>query len=413
MALCSARKNAFLSFCLLAVVASCSDRPLPNADGSTDAVAHDATVISDGCLGQSVDSGCVTAGEEQTVKALSLNLYIGADVTSLFAITDPSQVPGKLQELFTTIEQTNFNERAGRLAELIKQKNPDIIGLQEVSHLIRTNTADSTRDRDWDYLQIMLDALTAQGLTYTVAAEIENVRLDLSLLTAPDNITVTDRDVLLVRQGVTFDQTKTIAKNYTLNLLPITIGALTFQIKRGYVITDIQIDNRTYRVANTHLESVPNGVTEIVKLKIYTIQHNQAGELLEALQTDTRPVIVLGDFNSTSPPPTDAPQNLILPPAQFRAAHYLDIWEQTNSSEPGFTCCQDEKLDNDTSKLSQRIDYVLLRNDLGLLPSSIVTSATASLISHQAADKTTPAQLWPSDHAGVFAEITIPKLELR
>jgi endonuclease/exonuclease/phosphatase family metal-dependent hydrolase len=124
------------------------------------------------------------------------------------------------------------------------------------------------------------------------------------------------------------------------------------------------------RFASTHLESVP------------TVRHAQGVELIRILARESRPLILLGDFN------TAAPGNLTY--QFFIGAGYTD-WP---APDPGYTCCQAGDLNNPVSQLYERIDIVFTRN--------IAPTGESILIG------VTPAAqqpFWPSDHAGVVTSL--------
>jgi hypothetical protein len=73
------------------------------------------------------------------------------------------------------VHATNFPERAQALAAGIAANQPDLVGLQEVS-LIRSQVPPdfspipNATTVEFDYLQILLDALAAHGLSYAPVA---------------------------------------------------------------------------------------------------------------------------------------------------------------------------------------------------------------------------------------------------
>jgi hypothetical protein len=74
------------------------------------------------------------------------------------------------------------------------------------------------------------------------------------------------------------------------------------------------------------------------------------------------PVIFSGDLNAINTSPSFA---------IFASAGFGDSWTQVNRGNPGFTCCQVfqnggivDVINNPTSFLNQRFDYVLLRGDV-------------------------------------------------
>ena len=77
---------------------------------------------------------------------------------------------------------------------------------------------------------------------------------------------------------------------------------------------------------------------------------------------------------------------------------YTDNWMDL-TDEPSATCCQSDDLVNRSSTLSGRIDMIFHRGDL--------TPLSASVVGNQIEDRTASG-LWPSDHAGVVATLSLP-----
>ena len=79
-------------------------------------------------------------------------------------------------------------------------------------------------------------------------------------------------------------------------------------------------------------------------------------------------------------------------------AGYHDAWSEIFPSEPGLTCCQAQFVNNHLSQLYKRTDLIL---NLG--------SVEAQNIALFGADPSTrtPGGLWPSDHAGVAAQLVV------
>jgi hypothetical protein len=65
---------------------------------------------------------------------------------------------------------------------------------------------------------------------------------------------------------------------------------------------------------------------------------------------------------------------------------------------------------NEDSALYERIDMILVRNDLGHPPLSFPGPVLAWIIGDGQDDKTLSG-LWPSDHAGVMAWFGLPLLK--
>jgi endonuclease/exonuclease/phosphatase family metal-dependent hydrolase len=322
--------------------------------------------------------------------ALSWNVYVGADIERILTAGSPAELVAAVELTYQEVLSTDFPERAGRLANEIATTTPDFVGLQEIS-LLRTQSPGDAAvggttpavDTLQDYLGLLLDSLNAAGVSYNVAAKVENWDVEMPRANG-DDVRLTDFDVMLVKSGVT--TSNPMMENYTSNLaIPIVTGA-TIEITRGWVAVDATVSGVTVRVVNTHLESAGSG-----------IRLAQALELIDVLANETRPVILIGDLNSDAIAGTDAAYD------RFTDAGYQDMWLAASSSlGTGLSCCQAALLDNASSAFDQRIDFVMVRNVAS------VVSVTGSVLGDDSADKTASG-LWPSDHGGVLVEATISR----
>jgi len=269
----------------------------------------------------------------------------------------------------------------------------------------------------YDYLGILLDALSERGLEYEVAAEIQESDVEMPMLVGVDNqgsplfdnARLTDRDVILKRKGVATSNVFTY--NYH-NDITYQVGPVAVEFLRGFAALDARIKGTTYRFVDTHLEVQGADISPEVPY----VQALQAHELIEALKYETLPVILVGDLNSspkdTSLLPIPEPPYFLLPPyMQISLSGYADSWlRRLNRRDgPGYTCCQDADLLNEESNLTERIDHVFVRNNFGFLPFSVVGPVFSHVVGNRAGDKTTPSGMWPSDHAGVVTRLNIPR----
>ncbi len=71
---------------------------------------------------------------------------------------------------------------------------------------------------------------------------------------------------------------------------------------------------------------------------------------------------------------------------------------QAQTGEPGYTCCQSPALPNPASTPAARIDSIFSRGG-GL------AAGDAEVVGADPGDRATPSGFWPSDHAGLFAEL--------
>jgi len=345
------------------------------------------------------------------VRTATYNLYLGADIFRVVeaAVTDPDTVPVAVAQVVNIMMGTDFPERSVAIADQIAKTRPHLIGLQEVS-LWRYQTPGDFFDGNplpaeivlYDFLEIFLAALADRGLHYEVAGVVQNADIELPMFVGFDGPTplfddarLTDRDVILVQKGV--QTSNLLAANYS-DKVSLPIGPVVVEFLRGYVAVDAKVKGREYRFVNTHLEVAPN-------LLIPPVQSLQALELATVLATETKPIILVGDFNSS---PEDIPT--VLPPPYWimTAAGYVDTWtRRVGRPSAGFTCCQDELLTNEESELDERIDLIFVRNDTDFPAWPDLGPVKARVLGARERDKT-PSGLWPSDHAGIAAKLIIP-----
>jgi endonuclease/exonuclease/phosphatase family metal-dependent hydrolase len=325
------------------------------------------------------------------IRAMSYNLYIGTDVDRVIA-APPGEFDQRVQEALATFISTDFGERSGAIADQIAAAEPDVVGLQEV-YVISTQGVPSVPDMTVDFLQILMAQLGARGLDYVVVAQETLTQLMLPL--GGGGVGLVDSDVLLVRGGL---QVANPAAVVYQTKLTVPFGPTTLDILRGYTAADVTVGGKAYRIVNTHFEPRQPAVQ---------VQQAQAAELVAALAGEELPVILMGDLNSG---PAD--QDPAAPYRQLSAAGFGDAWSHRvprdpRGDEPGYTCCQDADLRNASPTLVERIDLILVRNDFGILPRSIVGPSRTEVIGDEQADRTASG-LWPSDHAGVVSTMRLP-----
>lgn len=371
------------------------------------------------------------------VNAMTQNLYVGADLFKILQAQSPEEIPFKVTEIFLDIQATDFAERAEAVADLVARQGPHLIGLQEVSKIFVQCPGDAVTDNPTpagdlyaDYLKLLMDALVARGMDYVVGAEVSNADVEvpaiaydpatgtpvLSGCTPPPefpflDVRLLDRDVILVRSDVQFGNA--LAFNFGTNLAVPTAGG-TVEFTRGWTAVDATIRGRTFTFFNTHLEVSGNPFARAV-------QFAQASEMVAALGAVDNTIVAVGDFNSSAsdgsfvecatpgPNPGDPPVVFPCPtPYEVLSLNgYLDTWDLRGGPwEPGDTCCQDDLLDNEESLLDERIDLIWVRPAPGHYGGPAARAVRAEVLGDSQADKTATG-LWPSDHAGVGAELTI------
>jgi endonuclease/exonuclease/phosphatase family metal-dependent hydrolase len=338
------------------------------------------------------------------LNVMTQNLYVGADIHRVFLPGDIYQLAA---ETYQVVGQTDFPERAEALADEIARERPELIGLQEVSWIRIQSPSDrvvyppNAEEEVLNYLEILLAALETRGLSYEVAAIVQNADVELPMyafdelgnITGIDDIRLTDYDVILARYDV--DIANPISRNYVINA-QFAVEGIPVEFTRGFVAVDATVRGRTFRFVNTHLEERgavwPTGDE---------IQVLQAQELIDEFDLETLPIILVGDFNS-SPKDDDTFAYHVI-----ENAGYVDAWRRglRGRRSRGATCCQQELLTNENSLLFERIDHIFARNHPRETPFSIIGSIR--VVGDKQKDKTVSG-LWPSDHAGLVAKMPLP-----
>ena len=341
---------------------------------------------------------------EPSVRVMTRNLYVGADIFAVVNVPNPNLIPIVVAEKYALIVQNDFAERAKALAMEIAEKNPDLIGCQEVVLLTRMRPAKDSQALEtveqYDFLVLLLDALQTCGLDYEVAAVGLNANVTLPMLQvdAAGNMSLyyvnyLDRDVILAKKGIVTKHAATHGFSTNFNVVFSETQSVVFQ--RGFVAVDATVRGKTYRFVNAHVEieglKAPDGTVA---------QQAQVAELLQKLAHEALPVLLVGDFNL---PPSDPDYKAIV------SAGFADLWRlRTNGwHKKGSTCCQDEDLLNAESALTERIDYIFTRQHRHGGAPNFHYPVIVQLTGNDPDEAKTESGLWPSDHAGVFTAIRL------
>lgn len=331
------------------------------------------------------------------LRVATYNVYLGADLELLLGPTESTDPgPGAspdgqraaylVQEVVRQLQTTAFPRRVEALAKVVAEVCPDILALQEMT------AWQVDGEPLWHFEPLLLEALAALGTPYDVvvdvptfegsgSAEVDGRVVELRLVGS--NTTLRRRD-----SEVEVEQRGSGLFGHALGLSSV-VGEVS--IARGWCAV-------AARVPGAHEVIVVNTHTEAYEA---VARNRQRDELLSVVSRwADHPLVVVGDFNA-------GPDRVGLSDV------FVDAWE-TAADEPardgvapggadGATCGQDADLSNPEGLLSQRIDYVWVRGmpvhgcrRFGHLPR------------HR-----TPDGLWPSDHAGVVADVGAPPLQER
>jgi endonuclease/exonuclease/phosphatase family metal-dependent hydrolase len=340
----------------------------------------------------------VGSARAATVSVMTRNLYFGTNLSPVLAATTPSAFFAAVADAYDKAEASNFAGRMGRIADEIALTKPDLVGLQEAVQW-RTQspadflpTPDATTDAG-DFVRLLLDALAARGVGYSVASESTGYDVEGPGLfpTGFMDVRLTQHEVILARAGRGLGLANAQAGRYRAQIPPLTTAVgVPVALPWSWASVDVTKGGRTFRFATTHLD--PNSGL---------VQRLQAQEFLQpGGPGDTPlPLVWVGDFNSaadssgaTGVPPDTATHS------DVTGAGFTDAWAATRPDDPGFTCCNAENLLNPEPTYDHRIDYVFSRGDVRPLGALRVGVLPLERL---------PSGQWPSDHAGVYAVLDV------
>jgi endonuclease/exonuclease/phosphatase family metal-dependent hydrolase len=347
---------------------------------------------------------------------MTRNLYLGADIQrplrAVAGVSDPNLALVRLANANTVtrniVDQTDFPRRSRLLVGEIAAHRPDVIGLQEVAlwrhgplELDPAKVAVPNAEIvDYDFLQILLDDLAGAGLDYTPVRVQQESDVEAPAFTGvppavsnPQDVRLTMRDVVLIRNRAGLIVTGTGGGNYTDELV-VPLAGKGMEFTRGFAWADLRVGAKKVRFINTHLEAF--GSDHALA---------QAKELLAgpADQRGTTTIIAC-DCNSD---PLDsrlsngvehrAPYDLLV------ASGFTDEWLRWKPAAEGWTSGLSERVNDATAAgFDHRIDMIFART-----PSGKALDVTAGQVTGtQVSDRDPVSGLWPSDHGGVVLTLS-------
>jgi hypothetical protein len=327
------------------------------------------------------------------LRVMTYNVDEGTDFIEISQANNATQFLIAVGQTITQVRATNPPERMRAVAKQIIAAAPALVSLQEVDQW-STGQFDPTTQTcgpvavEFDMIQELLDSLVAQGGHYQVAVRTHQYDFPPTPgLISPSTflcVQVFDDNVILTRTDLDRSQFQwsnpQSGQFQNIVSLPTPIG--TVPLPRVWSSVDVTFHGRMFRFINTHLESFNSNIREA-----------QGAELLTGPANTPLPIVVAMDANAQAFPfPQDPTYR------DFINAGYHDAWSEIFPFEPGLTCCQAQFVNNPLSQLYQRTDLILT---LG--------SVEAQNIALFGADPSTrtPGGLWPSDHAGVAAQLVV------
>jgi hypothetical protein len=320
------------------------------------------------------------------VRVMYWNLYLGAPLEPVIgaALQAPETLPAAVALAWAQVQATDFPARAKLLVDQIEASDPDIAGLGEGALWRLQDPGDSLSERPkpaktvvYDFLKVLRKELKSRKLPYRLVVVETGTDIEMPGMVDGGLVDVryTDRDAVLVKKG-----TKASKKRSGVFETKLELG-FTDSL-RTWTSVDARKGAARFRFVATHLE---DGVEPV--------QQGQAAELLAGPALSDLPVVLTGDFNSD--PDRDYSPAVH---AQILAGGFTDAWTTVNPADPGLTWGHAADLSNTGNEFTLRLDHVYL--------SEGVTAVHAWLVGEDPADRS--GGLWPSDHAGLVVNLSIP-----
>jgi len=349
----------------------------------------------------------------ETVKVMTRNLYLGADLTPAIQAKGVTAFTEATGEILREVTANDFPVRAKGLAQEIIKKNPDLVGLQEVAEwrtgppslepLLGGSPPKATTVR-YDYLTELLKELNKGKQRYK--AVVVNPEFDFEapadengvagdgpnalIANAEINGRLTMRDVILAKVGGEVKVTNPRMGHFR-SLYSVELSGATVTVVRGWASVDATVRGSTpFHFVDTHLESFdPQTV-------VPSIRAQQAAELVapNGPLTNKLPTILVGDLNSdtkTAVQPGDGQAYETLVKAGMRE----------RSTYKPLGCCLNTALlpvgdGGAASQFDHKVDHIMTRDPKQV--KEVNSSVTG---------RSPQNGFWDSDHAGLFSTLKI------
>lgn len=329
-------------------------------------------------------ASAASASNPRSTTVMTINVYQGTELEHVLSARDiPSLVAGVTID-YGNVVATNFPLRAQALAAEIAAAQPAVVGLQEVA----TWSVDGTVT--YDFLQLLLNALSAQGQHYAAV----NTRANWSAAApavvggAVRIVGLTESTAIIARTDLPDDLKLSSPQSHDFAVRTIFpfLGS-PFDLGGGWLSVDVKVRGKSFRFVTTHMDPIAQAARDA-----------QATQLLAEAGAADLPLVVAGDTNSVSGSAAYA---------EFGAGGLTDSWAALYPGTAGLTCCHikpgqadADAISDPLAALTTRVDYVLTGPGITPLAETLDNVDPGEMV----------GGLWPTDHAAIVATLGLDPL---
>jgi endonuclease/exonuclease/phosphatase family metal-dependent hydrolase len=356
------------------------------------------------------------------VDVMTRNLYLGSGLGGATGASSFQELVNEAGVILRNVDTNDFRIRSRLLAREIRRRSPHLIGLQEVAlwrqgPCTRNPIPPGATEVRYDFLQLLLDRLNANGNRYRAAVVKDEFDFEVYVNEDGDESTsapgcpfgselngrLTMRDVILVRRGV---RTRNPRSGTFETLLQVRPAGVRIDITRGWTRIDAKVPGAPrVRLVNVHFEAFDNQPSNTTNQGTEVgngeVRQAQARELVgRGGAARGKRVILLGDLNSDVFTPIREGDELAH--RVVRRAGFV----QRDTANPLSCCLESEILTADgggsRSDFDHKVDHILTNSP-----------RTVRLVRSSVFGRNPVDGFWPSDHAGIFSRLRVGRAAVR
>jgi endonuclease/exonuclease/phosphatase family metal-dependent hydrolase len=381
-----------------------------------------------GVLGITMLAGPAEAAKRKkrgvVVKTMTRNVFLGSSLAAGLGADNLDDLCDGAGQILREVDATRPPVRMRAIAAEILNKKPDLVGLQEAVAYYTQSPADggplqggtTATTVKYDFLQLILNRLNKGKRRYKLVKKTNEFEFEVSAnydgvgsgctLGSDSEIDarMQMRDAILARVKAGVRTSKPRGGNFRNQLALQLAGLIDYPVARGWEAVDVRVrGSRKLRVVNTHLEAFDSAATGNGMYNIPTntttqvnrgvIRATQAGEIVTGPAKARIPVILLGDLNS------NVPGVQVGDDQAFRRVLAAGFKRRSTLRPP--SCCTDV-LTGTLAGFDHVVDHILGK------PGRKIKRIRSSVTGRFRVNG-----LYPSDHAGVFSALRVPRQPVR